>query len=656
MLNVSNRNSLWASIVAEEIHRCGVRTVVISPGSRSTPLAIAIAATRNATKDTASPLRIVVQLDERSAAFFALGLAKKTRSPVALLCTSGTAAANYFPAVVEANYSRVPLLVLTADRPPELRECGAPQTIDQIKLYGNMVRWFIEVGIPDVSPFRLRYVRSITGRAVHVAAGLAEIPAGPVHLNFAFADPLPPLPVPDDVPDDLPQIAPNAWYGGQGKVPSYASFKKEPQQATPYNTIVKGQIYLPKDLLATLANQMIAHHRGIIIVGVSAELPHQFAAAVKQLAITTGYPLLVEATGMDRRDTISHYDTFLKAPHFARDHAPTLVIRFGAMPTSKGYLLWLEQHIACLQMVVGTTNSDPTHGRTQAINVDPVLFCQQMTEYLTTYGPMGWQSPQWQRDFDCANALTEGVMADFLREMSGDSLATSRYGDLTNTTNADGIADSYHQDQLEAGKLFEGKVFAELAAWLPEHTSIYIASSMPIRDLDTFFHPQRHLPVLANRGANGIDGTVSSALGAAWGSDQPLVLVCGDLAFYHDLNGLLAAKQYEINLTIILLNNDGGGIFEMLPIAEFDEYFTELFATPHGLAFRPIVEAYGCSYVAIANWVQFKREVLQSLQRPGTKVLELTTDRQFNKNLRRQFTQIATEAVDQWYLSKDKKR
>jgi len=651
MLNVSNRNSLWASIVAEEIYRCGVRTVVISPGSRSTPLAVAFAQMRQETKDGDSPLRIVVQLDERSAAFFALGLAKKTQCPVALLCTSGTAAANYFPAVVEANYSRVPLVVLTADRPPELRECGAPQTIDQIKLYGNMVRWFVEVGIPDVTPFRLRYARSVTGRAVYIAAGMGEMPAGPVHLNFAFADPLPPLPVPGDVPDDLPLIAPNAFVGGQGKVPSYISGNgKEKIPATPYHTIVRGQIYLPTDLLATLANQIISHHRGVIVVGVSADLPPQFTVAVKQFATATGYPLLVEATGMDRRDTISHYDTFLKAPHFARDHAPTLIIRFGAMPTSKAYLLWLEQHIACLQMVVGTTNTDPTHGRTQVVNGDPVLFCQQITEYLSTYGPMGWQSPQWQRDFDCANALTDGLMREFLQLTN----QNQGIGAPSQPQNAPYHPMPHHPQGTH--KLFEGQVFAELAAWLPDQTPIYIASSMPIRDMDTFFHPQRHLPVLANRGANGIDGTVSSALGAAWGSGQPMILICGDLAFYHDLNGLLAAKQYDINLTIILLNNDGGGIFEMLPIAEFDEYFTELFATPHGLAFRPIVEAYGCSYVAIQTWDQFKCEVLQSLRRPGTKVLELHTDRQLNKTLRRQFGAMVAEAVDQWHLYREKKR
>ncbi len=646
MLNLSNRNSLWASIVAEEVYRCGVRTVVISPGSRSTPLAIAFAQMRHETKDSDGPLRIVVQLDERSAAFFALGLGKQIQYPVALLCTSGTAAANYFPAVVEANYSRVPLLVLTADRPPELRECGAPQTIDQLKLYGNMVRWFMEVGIPDVTPLRLRYVRSVTGRAISLAAGLGEVPAGPVHLNFAFADPLPPVPVPHDVPDDLAQIAPNGFMGGQGKVPSYVSPNQQQKNpSTPYQSIIKGQIYLPTDLLATLANQIISHHRGVIVVGVSANLPPQFSQAVRQFAAATGYPLLVEATGMDRRDTISHYDTFLKAPHFARDHAPSLVIRFGAMPTSKAYLLWLEQHIGCLQMVVGTANSDPTHGRTQVINVDPVLFCQQITEYLTTYGPMGWQSPQWQRDFDCANALTDGIMTEFLQL----------------TSQSQGISAPHQLDQYPAeigmtlGKLFEGQVFAELAAWLPDQTPIYIASSMPIRDMDTFFHPQRHLPVLANRGANGIDGTVSSALGAAWGSPHPVVLICGDLAFYHDLNGLLAAKQYDINLTIILLNNDGGGIFEMLPIAEFDEYFTELFATPHGLVFRPIIEAYGCSYTEIKTWEQFKCEVLQSLQRPGTKVLELHTDRQLNKSLRRQFGRMVAEAVDQWHLHREKK-
>ncbi|MBD2187574.1 2-succinyl-5-enolpyruvyl-6-hydroxy-3-cyclohexene-1-carboxylic-acid synthase [Pseudanabaena mucicola] len=580
-MNTANRNTIWASIVAEELYRSGVRTVCVSPGSRSTPLVIAFAELRDRSPD----FQILVHIDERSSSFFALGVAKVQKSPVALLCTSGTAAANYYPAIIEAYYSQIPLIVLTADRPPEMRDCGSGQTIDQINIYGKHVRYFFEVGTPEMIGFRLRYLRSLIGRTVSIAMGKGDPPAGAVHLNFPFADPMPPFPVPHDVPEDLALSSPEAMRGN----PSGAA----------YSQIIAGMRAFDTDTIAAMANQIISHPKGVLVVGVY-DAPIGFLEAVRHLARATGYPLLIEATGAHRHNEIGHYDSFLRSQNFCNTHVPELVIRFGAMPTSKSYLLWLQKHISCQQIVVGSTNSDPTHGLTQALNVDPVSLCQQLAHYLENYAQSIWQDKQWRLDFELAESIAEHTITESLEKIE---------------------------------ELFDGKVYGELAQILPEDSYIYVASSTPIRDLDTFFHCDRPVTVLANRGANGIDGTISSALGAAWGCDRPMVLICGDLAFYHDLNGLLAAKKYHISLTVILLNNDGGGIFNLLPIAKFTDTFEEFFGTSHGIDFAPIVKAYDCEYTLIQDWQHFHTTLTNSLNQKGTQVLEIRSDRQRNQEL-----------------------
>jgi len=580
-MNTANRNTLWASIVAEELYRSGVRTVCISPGSRSTPLVIAFAELR----DRHSDFQILVHIDERSSSFFALGLAKVQMAPVVLLCTSGTAAANYYPAIIEAYYSRIPLVVLTADRPPEMRDCGSGQTIDQINIYGKHVRYFFEVGTPEIIGFRLRYLRSLISRTVSIAVGKGDTPAGAVHLNFPFADPMPPIPVPTDIPEDLALSSPEAIFGN----PSGGA----------YSQIITGMRAIDTNAIASIANQIISHPKGVIVVGVY-DAPNDFLASVRRLARATGYPLLIEATGAHRRDEIGHYDSFLRSPNFCKTHAPEIVIRFGAMPTSKSYMLWLERHISCQQIVVGSTNSDPTHGITQSLNIYPATFCEQLANYLENYAQTAWQDKQWRLDFELAESIAEHTINDVLGAIE---------------------------------ELFDGKVYAELAQILPANSHIYVASSTPIRDLDTFFHSDRPIKVLANRGANGIDGTISSALGAAWGCAQPMVLICGDLAFYHDLNGLLAAKKYDISLTIILLNNDGGGIFNLLPISKFEDTFEEFFGTAHGIDFAPIISAYNCKHVLIQDWQHFHEALTNSLESQGTQILEIKSDRQRNKEL-----------------------
>jgi len=386
---------------------------------------------------------------------------------------------------------------------------------------------------------------------------------------------------------------------------------------TAYSQIIAGQRIFDNEAIATIANQIISCPQGVIVVGVY-DAPSGFLKAVQMLARATGYPLLIEATGAHRHDAIGHYDSFLRSPNFCKTHAPLLVIRFGAMPTSKSYMLWLERHIGCQQIVVGSINSDPTHGFTQALNVEPVGFCEQLANYLQNYAQTAWQDKQWRLDFELAETIACTATADSLRSID---------------------------------ELFDGKVYAELAEILPAETYIYVASSTPIRDLDTFLHSNLPITVLANRGANGIDGMISSALGAACGCDRPMVLICGDLTFYHDLNGLLAAKKYNISLTIILLNNDGGGIFNLLPIAKFADTFEEFFGTAHGLDFSPLVTAYACEYTLIKDWQHLREAVISSLSATGTQVLEVKTNRDRNRQLHFDIWHQVIEGCDQSFHS-----
>jgi 2-succinyl-5-enolpyruvyl-6-hydroxy-3-cyclohexene-1-carboxylate synthase len=588
-MNYSNCNTVWASVILEALYGSGVRLLCLSPGSRSAPLAIAAAELRHLHSD----FEILVHLDERSGAFFALGAAKRQRQPVALLCTSGTAAANYFPAVVEAYHSQVPLVVMTADRPPELRDCGAGQTINQMNLYGTYARWFFESGPPTVGMPQLRALRANCQRAVATAQGHSDVPAGPVHLNVPFAEPLTPVVDPTiPVLPELPQCLPR--------------------------THQVGRRTLPTEAIATIAKLVATCPRGVVVVGVY-DAPPEFAQAVRKLSQRCRYPLLIDALGMDRIGAIAHFDSFLRSCRFAESYAPQLVIRFGSMPVSKYYGQWIEQHPRCQQIIVGSPNLDPSHGNSQFLNIDATCFCDQLADYLENFLELPWQNQHWRLGFTHAETITLKTIQSFLALQP---------------------------------ELFEGRVFAELSSWLPDRTLLYVANSMPVRDLDTFFHSYESHRILCNRGANGIDGTLSSALGAAWRCALPVVLVCGDLALLHDLSSLHTGKAYAIKLTVILLNNNGGGIFEFLPIAQYDPPFEELFATPPQVQFEPLVTAYGADYEAIKTWEQFRDSVLQSLHLPGVKVLEIKSQRNLNYQLhQRLWHQIVTSLEQNLYFT-----
>jgi 2-succinyl-5-enolpyruvyl-6-hydroxy-3-cyclohexene-1-carboxylate synthase len=611
----ANTATFWAAVFVEELCRGGLAAAVISPGSRSTPLTLAFAARQD------PPLYTIV--DERSAAFFALGLAKAALAPVALVCTSGTAAANFHPAVLEARESRVPLIVLTADRPPQLRDMGAGQTVDQLKLYGTAVRWFQEVGEPVLQDGDLRHLRGLAARALFESC---RAPAGPVHLNFPFRKPLEPVPVPGEV---APELA--------------ARHLASSAVGAPFSRGVPASPAPDPALLDTLAERIRAAPRGLILCGPMTFTPApgdartppepEWGAAAAILARRAGYPILAEpAAGLwcgehDTSRVIANTEALLRVEAFRKKLSPQLVLRFGGMPTAKGVEVLLDEHPHCPVVVVNESGAwlEPTHHPAELVCADPTTFCTALAERLQHHRPASnWISAFWEADRLAGQALDELYQAPPPR----------------------GLGEEW----------FEGRVFRELARLLPQNAWQFTASSMPVRDL-AYFSPisarfHRHL---VNRGAHGIDGTISTALGiaayaarVAGGTGRgrgPAVLVTGDLAFHHDANGLLAAKTHGLSLTIVLINNDGGGIFEFLPIAEFGVLYERHFATPHGINFRALCAAYGAEHALPKDWVEFRTLVTESLGRPGVRVVEVRTERRLNREQHRRVWEAVAAKV-----------
>src|SRR5579864_1824057 len=570
-----NPTYAYAGAFVDELQRAGVRNVVICPGSRSTPLAITFAAQ--------SAIRTWMHVDERSAAYFGLGMAKQLHQPVALLCTSGTAAANFLPAVVEAKLTHVPLLVLTADRPHELRDNGAPQSIDQNRLYGTYVKWFVEVALPEATNTALRYIRTI---AVRAAASVQANPAGPVHLNFPFREPLTPEPIPGQ---SLPPVAQRdlvAWQGRPDNAP-FVEVREAPLDVPAATT------------MGYLMDMVRGARRGLIIVGPNDDLA--LVEPIVRLARRLGYPILADPLSQlrcgdhDRVMVLSSYDAFLRIDSFIESAQPELILRFGAMPTSKPLLLYLKRYASCPLVIIDGHGGweEPTQFASELFHANPAALCQALLDQSEEIQPSVSQA--WLTMWQDADKLTQQTLQHAVQDFN---------------------------------ELFEGRVFTELAGLLPDGTTLYTGNSMPVRDLDTFFwSSERRIRIMGNRGANGIDGVISSALGAsAAGQDEATVLVLGDLSFFHDLNGLLAARLHWLNLTIVLINNDGGGIFSFLPQAAFPEHFEQLFGTPTGLDFRLAVQMYGGQFQRVEDWEQFRKAVYQGLSGGGLHVIEVPTE------------------------------
>lgn len=549
MSDVAAVNLRWALVLVDCLVAAGVKRVVISPGSRSTPLTLACLRHPG--------LRSWVQVDERSAAFFALGLAKADQQPVALVCTSGSAPANWFPAVIEANQGMHPLLLLTADRPPELRDCGANQTIDQLRLFGSQVRASHELPCARDDAEALRGLRFLAARAVDQSRW--PLP-GPVHVNIPLQEPLVPMALPGYSADALPMPV------------SYPILLPSP-----------GDI---EALAKTLSGRP-----GLIVCGEGRYGP-EFAAALAQLAQAVDCPVLADPLsglrfgGHDRSRILGRYDAFLRSTRFRAAHRPDWVLRFGAMPVSKVLLQYLEDCHEAAHLLVEEHGRwpDPLHHATRLLRADARLVCVALAEARLQPAPLAWRE-------------------DFVA-------AEERAGAWT------------HQDE----KPLEAEVIETLLRHLPADACLFSANSMAIRDLDSFAAGgELALRIVGNRGASGIDGNVSTALGLAAGQDRPVVALLGDLALYHDMNGLLAARGMDV--TFVVFNNGGGGIFSYLAQAGLAD-FERAWLTPTGLDLSHAARMYGLDFQRVNNGAEFGAALSAALSHKGPDLIEVMIERE----------------------------
>lgn len=565
-MNNSAYLTSYVNQFVETIKQAGIKDVVICPGSRSTPLAYAFAKREG--------FNFYRQIDERSAAFFALGIAKAKKSPVVLLCTSGTAAANFFPAIVEAFYARVPLLIITADRPHELREVGAPQAIDQIHLFGKHVKWTVDFPIPEDNEESLSFIERHIHRAINVSKAL---PMGPVHMNVPFREPLlinmeQQLAVPQVNQTEVGQLVPGA---------AFISWYKELLQTT---------------------------EKGLIIVGDSLSTTEGFWEFAKMLQWPVLADPLSQLRSMVPEDCIhlciDQYDAVLKGSTFKDFVVPDVVVRFGAQPVSKPLTQFLK---ACKPAIFIVVDENPVFRDSLHI-----VTHHAQVEAATLWIPMEEKS-------------------------------SSPY--LENWLKANAIATKHVQMYREVEE-DEGALAATLFETLSDGDYLFASSSMPIRDVDTFFSKtSKDIRIYANRGTNGIDGVVSTALGVQVATGNRGYLLIGDLAFLHDVNGLIVSRFQSTNITIVVMNNDGGGIFSYLPQSTETNYFEHLFGTPTGLEFSHIAAMYDAQYDAVHTKGQFKK-VLSEEKVKDVRIIEVFTNRQVNTETHRKLWKAISKELD----------
>ncbi len=555
----------------DELVRCGMEHACTSPGSRNTPIVLSIAREPR--------LRAWSHIDERSSGFFAVGAARASGRPVAVTCTSGTAAANLLPAVIEAHEGGVPLIVLTADRPPELRDVGAGQTIDQLKLYGGAVKWFCELGVPEASPERLRWVRSLACRAYWTAIGGRP---GPVHINLPLREPLvleeplaPIEPGGGGRPGGHPWVAEARSTGRSGTLPRRHEFRR--------TVFVAGDLGPDRSLGVRLA----------------------------KIAARARVPLLADPLSGARSGpaAIAHFDLLLRSNALTAELRPDVVCRIGDLPTSKPLRSWIA-------------SLDEAH-------------------HIAFTADERWVDPSArlvQREL--------GPLAELLDQIEGDDLIPDDSDWLDRWSAADrAVAHAIAEPLMEAG-LSEPGVVTALAQFLPTNATLFVGASMPIRDVEEFFPALADPPrVLANRGANGIDGTVSSAFGAAAAGDGPVVLLLGDVTLAHDIGGLLASRRLGLKLTIVLPNNEGGGIFNFLAIAREGDVFEQHIATPTGLDFAHAAALYGFGHTRVSTLDDFAEALMTALSGDGSTIIEIASDRMLNRQLHADVESAALAAL-----------
>ena len=582
-LDAPNTTYLWSQLLIEELTRNGVRTFFVAPGSRSTPLTVAAARHPEA--------KVVRHVDERGTAFAALGAGRATRRPAAWITTSGTAVANGLPAVVEASMDGVPLLLLTADRPPELRDTGANQAIDQVKLFGEYARWHVDVPPPtaDIDP---AYVLTTASQAVHRAT---RSPAGPVHLNCAFRKPLEP------VEEEQALSVPPA-------VRDWAA------TSTPFTQYPPPAPHPPDDAVRALARSLNNGRRGLVVTGrldTDAE-----AAAARRLAARLGWPLVPDLTSRLRLDgagpaaTVPYADLMLASDAFRDAHAPEAVLRLGGRFVSKRLRLFLRDSRPDVHAVVrpDPRRLDPDHRVTHHVEAGVEAFVERFLAHTGAFPEASAWRTQW-------------------------------------TTASDRAAEAVAAHAREDARLTEPLISTVLTEERPDDHALVAASSMPVRDLNRHaaVHQGATVPAYANRGASGIDGTVATAAGVAEGRDGPVTLLIGDLALWHDLNSLALLEDRPV--VVVVVNNDGGGIFHFLPIREHDDVFEPHFTTPHGRSFESAAATFGLPYQQPNTPTAFRQAYRAACAEGNPALIEVRTDREANRQVHEQLEDAVASAI-----------
>ena len=579
-LSASRTQTLWAALLIEEFIRQGVGLFVLAPGSRCTPLTVAVAENPRANH--------ILHFDERGGAFAALGFARATGKPAVLITTSGTAVANGFPALIEADADGVPLIMLTADRPPELRETGANQTIRQPSIFGQYVRWQFDLPVPDpaIDP---AFVLTTASQAAH----RSMTPAGPVHVNCMFREPLVPEGNGLEAAEGLSGLS--EWLSGD------RHFTRYPVSSPS----VSGQE------IKVLATRLEHVERGLVVLGKSDD--PAIVEAAKHFSSAQGWPLLPDVASGGRLGSgvnSTHFDLLLSSPRFRDTHQPAGIVHLGGKITSKRLQQFIEEATPADYVVVRSDAAryDPGHLVTDRIQSDVVRFCKAISDELVTApGTSAWMQA-WEGASNAAEKVVDG-------ELASDDLS-------------------------------EPSVARAVSRLTPEGHGLVAASSMPIRDLDSFAVSNGpRLRVAANRGASGIDGTVATAAGFARGLDQPSTLLIGDLALLHDLNSLALLRDGP-PVTVVVLNNDGGGIFSFLPIAEREGVFEPYFGTPHGIGFERAAQLFGLEYEQPDSMAEFDAAYTKATSGEVSSVIEICTDRNENVALHRTLIEAIVESVD----------
>ncbi len=551
-------NTSFARVLVDEWVRGGVTNAVIAPGSRSAPIALALAANAR--------IAVHVILDERSAAFVALGLGRATGRPAVVLTTSGTAAANLHPAILEAHHGRVPLIACTADRPPELRDTGAPQTIDQVRLFGTAVRWFVDAEVPadrlDAGPAW----RALGARSVAEAIGSTP---GPVHLNLPLREPL------------VPTGEPFVGAPGRADGRPWTEFSEPPRRL------------LDSSEIDELATRVLAEPRGLVICGwgsrVSTETVHRFARA-------SGWPIIADPlSGVSGDECVSAYEALARTERFTSSHAPRVAWRVGAPLTSTTFARWLDTAGTEITIVErGLGRCDPSHSAVAVIDADADDLLIAIAARLEALAPDRDRS--WADEWTTADA----------RALKAIDTALDGWPECS-----------------------EPRTARDLMAQLPADATLVVASSMPIREVEWFGRPGSRW-VIANRGVNGIDGFVSTVLGVALGTVGPVVALTGDLSFLHDAGGLLAAKGTSVDVVFVVVDNRGGGIFSFLPQANHPEHFETLFGTPPTVDIGVLAAAHGFSVRSVGTPPELAGALVAAMAEPGPSVVLVVTDRARN--------------------------